>query len=227
MLNNNENIVSNCPVGSIVIAGAGGFGLEILDYLEARVSQGSPPISGFIDDTPGSPLPQGVELPHLGKIDDFIPSSEQAVVVAIGSVSGRRLVLERLWRRGIHTPAFIAKNAMVSASAVIGMGVVVCPFSIINRNAVLGAGVAVNVHCSVGHGASVGAHSILSPYVALNGNASVGTECFLGTRATIYPNIRIGDGCIVDSHAGVRSDALDRQMISSRGNYRVSALRTR
>jgi len=220
-------LLCDAPISSVVIAGAGGFGMEIFDYLEQQALRVGAPVAGFIDDTPGAPLPAGIHTAHLGKIDDFQPADGQVVVVAVGSVSGRRAVLERLWRRGVRTPPFVADHALVSSAAQLGNGTVVCPFSIVNRNARLGDGVAVNVHCSVGHGALVGDHSILSPYAALNGNATVGRDCFLGTRATIYPNIGIGNGCVVDSHTGVRADAGDRQMIASRGNYLVNALRTR
>lgn len=220
-------LISGDAISSVVIAGAGGFGSEVFDYLEQQAERGGPPIAGFIDDTPGAPLPDGILTAHLGKIDDFRPDAGQVVVVAIGSVSGRRSVLERLWQRGVSTPPFIADHALVSVSAVLGSGTVICPFTVVNRNARLGQGVAVNVHCSVGHGAIVGEHSILSPYAALNGDAAIGNDCFLGTRATIYPKIRIGCACIVDSHAGVRADAGDRHMISSRGNYLASPLRTR
>jgi sugar O-acyltransferase (sialic acid O-acetyltransferase NeuD family) len=212
-------------ISSVVIAGAGGFGLEVLDYLEEHARAGGPPVAGFIDDTPGAPLPAGAAVPHLGKIDDFRPAPGQVVVVAIGSVKGRRAVLERLWRNGVPTPAFVAFSAKVSPSSVVGTGAVVCPFTIVNRNATVGAGAMINVHCTVAHGAVVGAHSILSPYATLNGDASVGEGCFLGTRATIYPRVHIGEGCIVDTHAGVRADAPARQMISSRGRYLVNALR--
>jgi sugar O-acyltransferase (sialic acid O-acetyltransferase NeuD family) len=218
----------NChEASSVVIAGAGGFGREMFDYLMQSASVGGPVVAGFIDDTPGAPVPAGTGVSHLGRIDDYVPLPDQVVVVAIGTVRGRRSVLERLWQHGVRTPAYIAEYAIVSTSAIIGNGVVVCPYSIINRDAALGDGVAVNVHCSVGHGAVVGSWSVLSPYAALNGDAAIGSECFLGTRSIIYPKIRIGDGCVVDTLAGVRARAPARQMISSRGNYSVTPLRER
>ncbi|MDC8013206.1 acetyltransferase [Tahibacter soli] len=212
-------------IASVAIAGAGGFGLEIFDYLTARAAHGGPRVAGFLDDTPGAPLPRGVDAAHLGTIDGYRPTAGQVVVVAIGSVRGRLAVLARLRANGARTPAFVADMTRVSGAATLADGVVVCPFSIVNRNATIGDGALVNVHCSVGHGARVGAHSILSPYAALNGDAAIGERCFLGTRATIFPGVRIGDGCIVDSHTPVRADAPDSRMISSRGQYLVNALR--
>lgn len=218
-------ILSDYPISSVVIAGAGGFGLELFDYLEESAAQGGPVVAGFIDDTPGLRMPEGINRPLLGDISGFRPQTGQVVVVAIGSVKGRMVVLSKLWGNGVKTPAFISSSAIVSPAAELGSAVVVCPFSIINRNAKLGVGVVVNVHCSVGHGASVGDYAVLSPYSILNGEAFVGSRCFLGTRATINPNICIGDDCVVDSHTCVRSHVEEKKIISSRSPYQVNTLR--
>lgn len=220
-------LIHTSSVTSVVIAGAGGFGLEVYDYLQEEAMGGGPRVAGFIDDTQGGRVPEGIVASHLGPIEAYRPVEGQVVVVAIGAVKGRQTVLARLVANGVSTPAYVHESAIVSPAARLGHGVLVCPFTIINRNASLEEGSVANVHCSVGHGATVGAYSVLSPYAALNGDAAVGRGCFLGTRATIYPRVSIGDECIVDSHTGVRLSAQDRQLISSRGVYQVSQLRVR
>jgi sugar O-acyltransferase (sialic acid O-acetyltransferase NeuD family) len=213
-------------ISSIVIAGAGGFGLEVYEYLESELAGGGARIAGFIDDTPGLAAPAGTPLPVLGTITGFQPEEGQVVVVAIGSVKGRKSVLSSLWERNVATPPFVHKSSIVSSSAPVESGTIVCPFTVVNRNAIVERGVLLNIHCIVAHGAKAGAFSVLCPYTALNGDASIGEECFLGTRTTIYPRVSIGRECVVDSHTGVRISASDRQMISSRGTYQVSPLRT-
>ncbi|HED4876761.1 TPA: hypothetical protein R4K21_002574 [Stenotrophomonas maltophilia] len=219
-------LLNDRTIDSVVIAGAGGFGMEVFDYLSADAREGGPMVAGFIDDGADNQIPAQIGSIHLGAIGDYRAVEGQAVVVAVGSVKGRRLILSRLWEAGVYVPAFVSAATVISPNAQLGDGTLVCPYTVINRNAALGRGVAVNVHCSVGHGAKVGEFSVLSPYAALNGDASVGDDCFLGTRATIYPRTSLGAGCIVDSHTGVRASAGDRQMISSRGTYQVVALRT-
>lgn len=219
---------SNTHIQSVVIAGAGGFGLEIYDYLLRQHAEGGPTIAGFIDDTPDLILGDDIHCPLLGSITNYRAMTGQVVVVAIGSVIGRQAVLQRLWAQEVETPPFVADMTMVSPQADLGQGSIVCPFSIIGRRTRLGQGCMVNVHASVGHGAQVGKFSVLSPFAALNGDAAIGARCFLGTRATIYPKIRIGDDSIVDTHCGVRQSAPQgRVLISSRGNYQVTPLRTR
>ena len=220
-------IIHTTPISSVVIAGAGGFGLELYDYLKEEEQQGGPVVSGFLDDTPGGKVPEGIDLPHLGTTEAFRARAGQVVVVAIGSAKGRQAVLKRLADNSVPTPIYAHSTAIVSPAAKLGNAVLICPYTIINRNAKMAYGAVANVHCSIGHGALVGEYSILSPYAALNGDAEIGDRCFLGTRATIYPRVRIGDDCVVDTHTGVRANAIDKQLISSRGIYQVNTLRIR
>jgi len=212
---------------SVVIAGAGGFALEVADYLLAESRQGGLPVAGVLVDADHYDARHlaAIALPYLGTITDFRASDGQVVVVAVGTPQGRRAMLERLWAHHNPTPAFVHENCVISPSSTLERASIVCPFSIVNRHARLHAGSMLNVHCSVGHGAQVGAFSVLCPFSALNGDAVVGSDCFLGTRATIYPRITIGEGCMVDSHTGVRINAGDQQVISHRGSYRVNPRR--
>ena len=105
--------MGDSPISSVVIAGAGGFGLEVFDYLQEHVLEGGPPVAGYIDDTLGIASPVGHEAPVLGTIRDFCPRDGQAVVVAIGSVKARYAVMSRLWENGVYTPPFIAPGAIV------------------------------------------------------------------------------------------------------------------
>jgi len=218
-------LVQEPAVSSIVIAGAGGLGLELYDYLQEEALHGGPAVAGFIDDVPGK-VPEGIDLPNLGPIRQFRPAPGQAVLVAIGSVQGRQDVLSWLSHTGIMVPPYVHGTALVSSSSCLGFGTLIFPFSVVSRGAKVEDGVVANVFCGIGHGVCVGACSILSPHVVLNGDSAVGPGCFLGTRATLYPGVRIGAECIVDSHTGVSSNAKDRQFITS-GTYQISSRRIR
>ncbi len=208
---------------SVVIAGAGGFGLEVFEYLYQESLGSGPVIAGFIDDD-AARRPSGIDLPNLGTTWDYVPLAGQVVVVALGSVAARQNVILRLAEKGVQIPTYVHGSVMVSSSALVGRSAVVCPFSIVNRNTVLGDGVLANVYSNVAHGASVGDYSVLSPGVILNGDAAVGARCFLGTRATIYPGVRIGSDCVVDSHTGVSASSGDNKFITS-GLQQVTARR--
>jgi len=218
-------LVDAPAVTSIVIAGSGGLGLELYDYLHEEALHGGPAVAGFIDDRPGK-VPDGVDLPNLGPIRQFRPAPHQAVLVAIGSAQARQDVLSWLTQNGVAVPPYVHRTSLLSSSSNLGVGTLIFPYAVISRDAMVEDGVVANVFCGIGHGARVGACSILSPHVVLNGNTAVGPGCFLGTRATLYPGVRIGADCVVDSHTGVSSNAKDGQFITS-GAYQITSRRIR
>ncbi|CAG9177233.1 UDP-3-O-(3-hydroxymyristoyl)glucosamine N-acyltransferase [Cupriavidus laharis] len=212
-------------VSSVVIAGSGGLGLELYDYLQVEASAGAPNIAGFIDDRPGK-VPEGLDVPYLGPIMQYRSAPNQAVLVAIGSPEARQSVLSWLLQNGMMVPSYVHATAIVSPSSSMGVGALIFPFTVVSRGATVEDGVVANVFCGIGHGSRVGACSVLSPYAVLNGDSAIGSRCFLGTRATLYPGVKIGVECTVDSHTGVSSSTNDRQFITS-GAYQITSRRIR
>jgi len=209
----------------IVIAGGGGFGLQIAQYLLSDAASGQLrgyAIKGVIDDTfAESPSLPYFPLPYLGSIVDYRPDQEDVLLIAIGSPRGRRIVHRNLLKAGARFMTYVHPSSYVAADAELGEGVVIFPNSVINSKVVVGAFSVINVFCSIGHGAAIGEFSVLSPYAALNGDARIGSDCFLGTRATVFPCVSMGNLCVVDTHAYVKAKTGDRKIVSVRGNYVV------
>ena len=111
-------LINDRAIDSVVIAGAGGFGMEVFDYLSADARGGGPTISGFIDDGADNPIPAQLGSTHLGAIGDYRPVEREAVVVAVGSVKGRRLILSRLWEMGCTLPVRVGQHGDLSECAV-------------------------------------------------------------------------------------------------------------
>lgn len=218
-------LVNASAVSSVVIAGAGGLGIELYDYLHEEALRGGPTVAGFLDDRPGK-VPDGVDALNLGPVRQFRPAPGQAVLVAIGSPQARQEVLSWLLQSGITVPLYVHDKALISPSSRLGIGALIFPFTVVSRGAVVEDGVVANVFSGIGHGARVGACSVLSPHAVLNGNTAIGPGCFLGTRATLYPGIRIGAECVVDSHTGVSANAKDRQFITT-GTHQITSRRIR
>ena len=203
---------------AVVIAGCGGMALELYDYLN---NDSNIHIRGFIDDGANVAPPKHLNLPILATTYSYAPEyANEVALVGIGNPYSRFAVLQRLWARGIQTPAYAAQNTHISPHAKIADGSIVSPFSVVNHGAYLAPGVLVNIHCGIGHGAKVGNSSVLSPHCIVNGDASVGEKCFLGTRVTIFPRISIGNDCVVDSHTAVRRSSNDGIFISDRSKYK-------
>lgn len=213
----------------ILIAGGGGFGLEMYSYITADLATtetSQRPLVGILNDGQDCEvlrkIPQAL---YFGNIQDYQPQPGDAVTIAIGSPAARRTIADLLRTRGAQLLTYIHPSALVAATATVGAGAILCPNSIVNAGATIGDNVALNVFCSVGHGAKVGAHSVLSPYCSLNGDAVLGEVGFMGSGATIFPKIQVGDNCTIDAHTAVRHPAPHNQMIAVRGQYLVVAQR--
>jgi len=204
---------------NLILVGAGGFFLELYDYLQSdeRAMQ-KIRLKGVLDDA--AHCAQQL-LPHLGAVADYDPQADDLFLITIGNVHHRKRCYELLKQKGANFYTYIHPSAIVAKSAELADGCIVAPYSVINAKAIVAANVAVNVHCSIGHESTIGFSSVLSPYAAVNGNAKVGDLCFLGTRSTIFPGKYLGDKGIVDSHSYVKSDAPEKSIVSLRGEYLV------
>lgn len=214
----------------ILIAGGGGFGLEMYSYISAdlaAVERPEPAIVGILNDGPDCEVLRKIpKAAYFGSIQDYQPQPGDAVTIAIGNASARRKIAELLRGRGVHWLTYIHPTAWVAETATIGEGSIICPNSIVNAGADVGENVVVNVFCSIGHGARIGAHSVLSPYCSLSGDSALGEGGFMGTRATLFPKVALGSNCVVDAHTPVKQSAQARKIISSRGQYLVLDNRT-
>ncbi len=204
----------------IVLVGGGGFGREVLGYLQADIASGAIAncqVAGVVDDDPRCEVMRGVTF--LGRLDALEMADNYRFLIAIGSTERRQKVASEIAALGYELFTYVHSSVYIAQDAVVGAGTVVGPNCIINWGAVVGKCCALNVFCSIGHDAIVGDFSVLSPYCALNGNSRIGKSCMLGTRATIFPGVRLGDRCKVDTHSFVKANVADSMLVSNRSRY--------
>jgi sugar O-acyltransferase (sialic acid O-acetyltransferase NeuD family) len=206
---------------NLIFVCAGGFFLELLEYVAHDIKNNylkNINIKGFIDDAEGYFYKN---IDNLGSIVNYSPQDDDIFIISLGSPVIRSKIYLSLKNKGASFFTYVHSSSLVSPSAEIGEGAIVCPFAIINANAKVSTNVAINVHASVGHEARISESCVLSPYAAINGNASLGAMSFMGTRTTIFPNVNVGSKCIVDTHSYVKVDAEDKSIISLRSEYKV------
>jgi acetyltransferase-like isoleucine patch superfamily enzyme len=95
----------------------------------------------------------------------------------------------------------------VAASASIGPGSILCPYSIASDSCRVGPFVIMNYHSSLGHDASAGDFSVLSPYSTLGGHAHVEDDVFLGLHASVGPGKTVGARSKVSANSCVLATA--------------------
>lgn len=204
---------------SVVVIGAGGFGREALDVLEAvnlasRRDGGRPTwdLLGVIDDAPsGANLDRlaARTVPHLGSLAEFLEHDRPGLhyVVAIGSPPVRRRVASACHAGGLVAATLIHPDATVGSRTSIGEGTVVCAGVQISTNVSVGRHVHLNANATVGHDTVVEDHVSLNPLAAVSGDCVIGEGVLVGVAGVVLNGLRVGEGAVIGGAACVVRDA--------------------
>lgn len=197
----------------VVVIGAGGFGRETLDVIEAANRASGPHgvnVIGVADDDPSDLSLERLRVrgyAHLGTILDVLQAAPcEHFVIAIGSPSARASVAERLAEAG-WTPVTIVHPAAVLGSEVqLGDGTVVCAGVQVSTNASIGAHVHLNPNATIGHDAVLGDFASVNPGAIVSGEVEVGARTLIGAGAVILQGLVVGEDSLVGASACVTKD---------------------
>jgi sugar O-acyltransferase (sialic acid O-acetyltransferase NeuD family) len=194
----------------VIVLGAGGNSLGILDAIEAlNREQPRFSVEGILDDIPDN---RGrVVLGHrvVGTIDDAPRFDGCQFVNGISSVASFRKIPAIVARTGqprerfatiVHPRATVAASARLGAGSVILAGSVICP------EAEIGDHVIMLQNTSVNHHSRVGDFATLSAGITILGYIEVGRNAFVGGGCTLAPMVKVGDGTLVGAGSVVIRD---------------------
>ena len=196
----------------IVIAGAGGFGREVLTLIRDinEAASESWDFAGFIAaEAPDPGMMQRIDAPYLGSdTDEQVLAGLHGchVVVAIGAGSIRRDVTARMIRAGLIPATLVHPSAIIGEDVELGLGSVVCAGSILTTNIRLGTGVAVDRSVNVGHDCVIGDFATLAPGSLISGSVFLGDEVYMGTNSCTIQGVNIGRATTVGAGAVVTRD---------------------
>ena len=203
----------------LVIIGAGGFGREVADIVEAinldRAATGVQPLEvlGFLDDgDPDLSLIQPYGLDHLGptSVLDGMPE-DVGYVIGIGSPEIRAQLDQRF--RGRASPTLVHPSVTMGRQVSLGDGSIICAGVRLTNHISLGRHVHVNLSCTIGHDVTLVDYVTLSPMVAVSGNVTMEDSVFVGTGARINPGLTLHRACVVGTGAAVIRDVPGRTTV--------------
>jgi sugar O-acyltransferase (sialic acid O-acetyltransferase NeuD family) len=142
---------------------------------------------------PADPLP----------IADAIESGDM-LHIAIGRNEVRRRLSDGI--EDGRFPPVRHPTAIVSRSAAVSAGVLVCAAAILQPRCRIGRHTIVNTAALVEHDCVIGDYVHIAPGVRLAGNVSIGDGAFVGIGASVIPGIRIGADAVVGAGAVVIRD---------------------
>ncbi len=181
-----------------VLVGAGGHAGVVCELVE----QANLSIVGFID-------PQVQQFKDIKKIQDATLLTQY--VMGIGGVTVAQLEKRhRLYcqykQNGAQSLQLISNHAILSSSAVVGEGTIVCHRAIIQTNATIGNNVIINSGAIIEHDVIIedGAH--VAPGAIILGGAHIGALCMIGAGAVILPGCHVPNNTLVKSLTRYKND---------------------
>ena len=196
----------------IVVIGAGGFGRETLDVVEALIAAGEPlQLLGVVDSGPrqvdlGRLGERGIV--YLGTDDEWLSAAtgDEHFVVAIGSPAVREAVVQRFTAAGLRATTLIHPRAVIGSRAGIGDGVVITSGVQVSTNVTIGDHVHLNPASIIGHDATLADYVSVNPGAIVSGNVVVEKGVLLGAGSVVLQGLTVGAGATVGAAACVTKD---------------------
>jgi sugar O-acyltransferase (sialic acid O-acetyltransferase NeuD family) len=195
----------------VVVIGAGGFGRETLDVIEAINGRDDTfRVLGVVDSAPSSLNLRRLSernVNYLGSEDEWLAEDVAAsYVLAVGNPVVRATIAERWNRAGRSTVTLVHPSAVVGSRSSVGPGSVICAGAQISTNVVLGESVHVNPNATVGHDSVLNDFVSVNPGAVVSGDVTVGARSLIGAGAVILQGLRVGGKSIIGAAACVIRD---------------------
>jgi len=192
---------------NIIIVGAGGLAQDLYGYLMS--SDHNVNLIGVLVDNIDDYNKAGIDIPYLGKLQEYSPHQNDYLLIAIGENPGRKKVITFFEEKNANFYTFIHPSSIIHHSAKIGNGTIIGPFSIVGANTIIKGKTFLNKFCNVGHDVLIEEYCIMYPYSMIGGHSHIAKNVILSTRSTIAPKLKIGNNCIVSAHTFIRKNLDD------------------
>lgn len=182
----------------VVIAGAGGSGLKVVQILE---DLGLKPV-GFVDDDPALWGADFFGYPVLGG-PDAVKGKRVGAVCPIGDPANRKRMVDRLRACDVEFPSVAHPSAQVSSRAEVGQG------NVFSQNVVIQAGATIGDFNTFNIGAMMGPLATVRDFCTVNAVAFIASGsvvndfCYIGMGAKILQRTVLATGTVVGANAFV------------------------
>lgn len=198
----------------LIVVGAGGFGREVLDVVDA-INEAHPApvwtVQGVVDDSPTDVNLERLsrrKVAYLGTTEDLLggASADLHYAVGIGSPRVRRSIADRLDRAGWTAATIVHPSVSWGFDVAIGAGSILCAGVRLTTNISLGRHVHLNLNATVGHDTVVGDYVSINPLASISGDCTIESGVLIGVAGVVLNGLTIGPGATVGGSACVVRD---------------------
>lgn len=189
----------------LVIIGAGGFGREVGDIVDA-VNRATPSFDllGFVDDgAPDAEVLRRRGTAHIGTSAELERWRGAGYVVAVSDPAARRRLDQAAARAGLEAVSLVHPTTALGIDLQLGPGSVTAAHTSLTTNIRSGRHLHVDRHVTVGHDCRLGDYVTLHPGATLSGDVTLGDGVRVGSNAVVIQGISVGEGSTVGAGAVV------------------------
>ena len=133
-----------------------------------------------------------------------------ATIIGIGNNEARKNVAKKL---NVTYPSFVHKSSVVYPSAVIGVGSVIFPNSVIDADVNIGDFCIVNNNATVSHNVKLENYVHVAIQASIAGGVKIGEGALIGAGSVILPELKIGKWAIIGAGSVVTKDVPDYAVV--------------
>lgn len=197
----------------VVLVGSGQHARVVLYNLK---QQGKYEVACFLDSNRSKvgEIYEGYQI--AGTYDDLDNIKKQyntnKFFIAFGNMKYRKSVFEKFIEAGWEAINIIHPDAVVSADAKIGKGVLIECGCLVTPNPIIGDNVVVNTGSQVNHDNVIENHVYIASGVVTSGGIVIGENTLIDDAVTISLGNKIGKNCIVGAGAVVTKNIPDNSI---------------
>lgn len=191
------------------IVGAGGFGREVMPVAQQMLAARHAPgefEAVFVVEFGAT---QAVNGHRVLTAEAFLAAGgERRFNIAIADHATRRRIAQAFAAAGAEPFDVVAANSVQLEGNRIGVGAILCPFTMVTSNATIGRFFHANIYSYVAHDCVIGDYVTFAPGVMCNGRVRIEDHAYIGTGAILREGsperpMVIGAGAVVGMGAVV------------------------
>jgi len=114
----------------------------------------------------------------------------------------------------------IHPTAVLSKSAMLGVGNYVAAYAVISSEARVGNHNIVNIATTLGHNAIIGNDNIFNPGTRISGCAEIGDCCLFGANSFVYQGVHVCSNCLIDAMTYLNQNLEDPSICTSNMGFK-------